>query len=234
MKLFSRSLSNISKSIISQLETNSCSLQCLDLSYCKLNGTAIDALKECIPLINEINIYGNDHLYSKSMELICGSIIKAVKCGKYQLENLILGNCKLDDQQLDCLGDCIPYIKYLDISSNPALTHKAMTRISDSIMSAVVADELILRKLVLDHCDLTDEKVEALQPCIAYITDLDLGWNDNMTFRSITAVSNSIFKAGDKTRIEMLDVQLCYWQAEYQEKEKKATVIRIKNKLYKK
>ena len=182
------------------------------------------------------------------MELICGSIIKAVKCGKYQLEDLILRNCDLDDQQLDCLGDCIPYIKYLDISNNPALTHKAMTRISNSIMSAVATDGLILRKLVLRNCDFTDEKVEALQPCIAYIRDLELGWDDpRMTFRSITAVSNSIFKAGDKTRIEMLDVRRRFrfldyhyrlekkdFEKDFKEKEKKANVIRIKNNLYKK
>ena len=173
------------------------------------------------------------------MELICGSIIKAVECGKYQLEDLILRDCNLDDQQLDCLGDCIPYIKYLDISKNWALSHKAMTKISNSIMSAVATDGLILRKLVLRYCHLTDEKVEALQPCIAHIRDLELGWNDNMTFRSITAVSNSIFKAGDKTRIEMLDVHrhedFYYLQVEEDiEKEKKAIIIRIKNKLYKK
>ena len=239
---FDSSLSNISKSIISKLKTNSCHIQSLNLSYCSLNDTAIEALKECIPLIKEIKLSGN-HLCSKSMELICDSIIKAVKCGKYQLEDLILRNCHLYDQDF-CLGDCIPYIKYLDICNNPALAHTAMTRISNSIMSAVATDELILRKLVLHNCNLSDEKIEALQPCIAYIRDLELGWNDNMTFRSITAVSNSIYKAGDKTRIEMLDMRHridfhCYGLEkkdfdEEKEKERKAVVIRIKKKLFEK
>ena len=219
------SLSNISKSIISKL--NGCHLQCLDLSYCSLDDTSIEALKECIPLIKEIVLSRNKNLCSKSMKFICGSIIKAG--GKNQLERLVLNHCNLLDQELDCLGNCIPYIKYLKISYNPALTHKAMTRISNSIMSAVETDGLILTKLVLHNCDLTDEAIEALQPCIAYIRDLELGWNDNMTFRSITAVSNSIFKAGDKTRIEMLDVN-----RRKDDEEKRATVIRIKNKLYKK
>ena len=55
-KFLSRSLSNISKSIISQLETNSCRLQSLNLSTCRFNDAAIEALKECIPLIKEVKL----------------------------------------------------------------------------------------------------------------------------------------------------------------------------------
>ena len=57
------------------------------------------------------------------------------------------------------------------------MSSQSMTCISDAVMEANIYNKRNLKLLNLRYCNLTDEHIERLQPCIPYLENLVI--NDN-------------------------------------------------------
>ena len=95
---------------------------------------------------------------------------------------LYLRNCFLTDEHIESLQPCIPYLENLIIAVNDKISSQSMKCMSDAVMEAIKINNTSNLKLIdLSQCNLTDEHIESLQPCIPYLEKLNISNNKNMS-----------------------------------------------------
>ena len=71
-----------------------------------------------------------------------------------------------------------------------------MKYISDSITNAIEINNTCRITLIeLSCCNLTDDHIACLQPCITYLEDLDISHNLEMSPQAMKYISDSIMKS---------------------------------------
>ena len=194
----SQAMKCISDSIMKAIEINNiCNLKLIDLCHCNLADEHIESLQPCIPYLENLDISHNFIMSSQAMKCISDSIMKAIEINNIcNLKVINLCYCRLTDEHIESLQPCIPYLENLDISYNSKMSSQAMMYISDSIMKAIEINNTCHLKVIhLRYCNLTDEHIESLQPCIPYLENLDISYNSKMSSQAMMYISDSIMKA---------------------------------------
>ena len=167
----------ISDSIMNEIEiNNTCNLKLINLRYCDLTDEHIQSLHPCIPYLQNLDIGRNCKMSSQAMKNISDSIMNEIEINNTcNLKMINLSNCNLTDGDIEILQPCIPYLQNLDISHNWGMSSVAMRYISDSMMNEIEINNTCNLKLIsLRNCDLTDEHIQSLKPCIPYLENLDI------------------------------------------------------------
>ena len=179
-RMSSQAMKYISNSILKAIEiNNTCNLKLLNLHKCILTDEHIESLQPCIPYLENLDIGHNFRMSSQAMKYISNSILKAIEINNTcNLKLLNLHKCILTDEHIESLQPCIPYLENLDISHNfLRMSSQAMKYISDSIMKAIeINNTCNLNVINFSDCNLTDEHIESLQPCIPYLENLDIDY----------------------------------------------------------
>ena len=179
-EMTSQAMRYVSDSILKAIGiNNTCNLKVINLPDCNLTDEHIESLQPCIPYLQDLDLSINSKMSSQAMKYMSDSILKNIEINNTcQLKFLKLCYCFLIDEHIESLQPCIPYLKNLDISHNFSMSSQAMKYISDFILKASeINNTCNLKVLNFRDCNLTDEHIESLQPCIPYLENLDMGDN---------------------------------------------------------
>ncbi|XP_057309486.1 uncharacterized protein LOC130647588 [Hydractinia symbiolongicarpus] len=209
------SMTYISESILRAVKVNTNKLEVLYLSDCSVGDDHIKQLQPCIPCLKGFLIDENFHvppLTPISMKYISESIIRAVKQNANNLETLDLKWCDLGIDHINQLLPCITALKDLNISGNLV----SARNISECILHAVKNNTNKLENLRLSDCNLDDDGIYQLQPCITHLKSLHISDNCNMTIKSMKNLLESIKKASKENtnKLEKLYLSSCCLNSE--------------------
>ena len=134
--------------------------------------------------LNHLQMLSDSILYSRN-KLDQGNI-------KFRLRN-----CSISDEHIEILQPCIPYLENLSISNTTGeMSSQSMKCISDSVMEAIkINNKINMKSIELVKCNLTDEHIESLKPCIPYLENLIISANENMSSQSMKSISDSVMEA---------------------------------------
>ena len=215
-RISSKSMEYISDVLIRTFETHhSCDLKGLEIRYCHLTDKHLEYLHPCIPYFENLNIGSNREMSSKSMEYICYVIMKNMEINKFcNLKVMEISNCDLTDEHVKCLHNCIPYIENLILSGNGKMSFISMKYISDALMN-VIKEEIDtskackLQRIDLSFCNLTDQHIEYLQPCIPYLENLSISGNTFVSFQGMKYISDALIQVKNSCNLKVLNVSHC-------------------------
>ena len=171
-----------------------CKLQVLNLSYCNLQDEGVIKLSPCITYLKSLNLCGNMDISGASLTQISDIIIQSKTICK--LEVLNLSYCNLHDEDVIKLAPCITYLKKLYLYGNNNLSGASLTLTSDIIIQS--REHCKLEELNLSDCNLHDEDVIKLSPCITYLNKLNLSVNKNLSGASLTQISDVIIQSDEQ------------------------------------
>ena len=119
------------------------------------------------------------------MEYISDSLIRTIE----------IRRCDLTDQHMKSLQQCIPYLETLNIGSNSGMSSKSMEYICNVLVKNMEINKFCnLAFMDISQCDLTDEHIKCLQPCIPYMEHLNISGNSKMSLLSMKYISDAIVK----------------------------------------
>ena len=126
---------------------------------------------------------------------------------------LCLGSCNITDEHIERLQPCIPYLEGLDISDKTRISFKAMECIAASVMRSIeINNTCKLKSLHLRYCNLFNEHIKALQPCIPYLKKRFLNGNSKMSYRAMKYISDSVMTeilTSNTCNLELIDLSYC-------------------------
>lgn len=167
-----------------------------DMRYGKLNNKEISTV---LPLLLSPFITTSHLTFFRTNlndnNIIVESIAQAAKENTIRLQHLGIHDSDLTDDHVKQLKPCIPHLKSLTFVGNYEITPFCMKYISESITQGVERDANKLEELILRSCNLHDDHIKQLQPCISHLEVLDLSNNDEITSLSIKYISESIKQA---------------------------------------
>ena len=186
----------------------------LYISYCDLTDNDVIQLSPCIIYLTELYLSGNRDIGAASMNAISTVITNAKSTSQeVRLNKLNIHNCDITDNDLIQLSPCIIYLTELDLSGNRDIGGAGMKAISTVITNAKsTSQEFRLDKLNISNCDLTDNDVNLLSPCIIYLTELDLSFNKYIGAAAMNAISTVIKHAkvtSQEFRMDKLNISNC-------------------------
>ena len=207
-KISTNALSNFS----SNVSKSDSYLKCLQFDDCNLSDNDIIQLLPCITHIKKLRISINYDITGVAMSAISNVIKSTIEANKEsKLEEIDVSFCGLTDNDVIQLLQCITHIKKLCLEDND-ITGVAMSAISNVIISTIEANqESKLEKIDVTNCELTDNDVIQLLPCITHIKKLRLEDND-ITGVAMSAISNvikSTIEANKESKLEEIDVSFC-------------------------
>ena len=87
----------------------------------------------------------------------------------------------------------------------------SMKCISDSVMEGNIYNKSNLKSLNLRDCNLTDEHIERLQPCIPNLWNLIITGNQEMSSHSMKFISDAVMEANiyNKSNLKSLNLKHC-------------------------
>ena len=148
--------------------------------------------------LNHLQMFSDSALYSRK-KLDQGNI------------NLNLSHCNLTDEHIEMLQPCIPYLENLIISHDREMSSQSMKFISDSVMKANIYNKSNLKSLNIAYCNLTNEHIESLHPCISYLENLIITANKQMSPCSMKCISDAVLVANiyNKSNLKSLNLRSC-------------------------
>ena len=189
-------------------------LQILDISNCDLTNDDVIQLSPCIIYLAELNLCGNDKISDVGMYAI-STVINDAKATsqEFRLQILDISNCDLTNDDVIYLSPCIIYLTRLDLSGNHEISDLGMEAISIVINDAkATSQEFRLQILDISNCDLTNDDVIYLSPCIIYLAELYLSGNDKISdvgMYAISTVINDAKATSQEFRLQILDISNC-------------------------
>lgn len=213
-KMTPTSMNYISESILRAVKVNTNKLEVLCFSMCSLGDDHIKQLQLCITCLKSLRIvqkYPVLQMTPISIKYISESIVRAVEQNTNNLETLDLEGCVLGDDHINQLIPCITALKCLDISCNPLITLVSARNISECILQAVKNNTNKLENLRLSNCNLDDDGIYQLQPCITHLKSLYISDNCKMTIIAMKHLLESITQAGKENtnKLEKLYLSAC-------------------------
>ena len=211
----SQSMIFISDAVIKAIKINDTSnLKLIDLSGCMLTDEHIASLQPCIPYLENLIISDNRMMSHQSMEIISNAVMEAIKTSNSNNLKLInLTWCGLRDEHIESLQACIPYLENLIMKSNRRMSSQSMRFISNAVMEAIKINNTSNLKLIdLSWCNLTDEHIESLQPCIPYLENLIIPDNNNMSSKAMNFISDAVMesiKINNTSNLKILYLSWC-------------------------
>ena len=111
------------------------------------------------------------------------------------LKRLILRHSDLTDDHIFQLVPCIPYLQYLDLSFNENITSQGYEALANKIKQSAIENQNSLKELSLTRCDLTDDDIFTLLPCIPFLQKVDISFNKNITSQGYNILETTIKEA---------------------------------------
>ena len=185
-----------------------------DLSNCNLTDLHIKHLQPYIPSIQKLELQGNSKMSAESMKYITDVLMPSIEeNNKYNLDVINISYCDLTDQHIEYLQPYIPYLKSLNISGNNRMSSKSMRYMSDVLLKAIKIHSCCnLKELYIAECDLTDQHIEYLQPCIPYLESLIISMNGKMSSKSMQYISDVLvrtFETHHSCDLKGLEIRNC-------------------------
>ena len=186
----------------------------LDISRCDLTDNAIVELSPCIIYLTELSLRANTNISAVGIKAISTAINNTkATLEQFRLDRLDLSCCDLTDNAIVELSSCIIYLTELNLGANTNISAVGIKAISTVINNTkATSQEVRLDKLDLFNCDLTDNAIVELSPCIVYLTELYLSFNKNISavgIKSISTVINNTKAASQEFRLDKLDLYSC-------------------------
>ena len=218
-KMSSKSMQYISDVLVRTFETHhSCDLKALEIRNCDLTDKHIEYLHPCIPYLENLNIGSNREMSSQSMEYICNVIVKNMEINKFCNQKVMdISHCDLTDEHVKCLHNCIPYMENLIMSGNSKMSFISMKYISDALMKLIkeeidISKACKLQRIDISYCDLTDQHIEYLQPCIPYLENLSISGNMFVSLQGMKYISDALMQrieVNNSCNLKVIDVSHC-------------------------
>ena len=146
------------------------------------------------------------------LKMFSDSILIDPKRDKRNIK-LALRRCSLTDDHIKSLQPCIPYLENLIITHNSKMSPQSMRFISDAVMEAIKINNTINLKLInLAWCNIRDEHIECLQPCIPYLENLIINGNQEISSQSMRFISDAVMEANkskNKSNLKLLELSYC-------------------------
>ena len=186
----------------------------LDISDCYLTDNDVIQLSPCIIYLTELDLCSNGDIGAAGMNAI-STVIKSTKATsqEFRLDKLYISDCDLTDTDVIQLSPCIIFLTELDLCRNGDIGAAGMNAISTVIKSTkATSQEFRLEKLYISDCDLTDNDVIQLSPCIIYLTELGLSNNRDIGAAGMNAISTVINNAkatSQEFRMDKLYISNC-------------------------
>ena len=186
----------------------------LDISYCDLTDNAIVELSPCIVYLTELNLSVNESLGAVGIKAI-STVINNTKAisQEFRLDKLFLFDCDLTDNAILELSPCIIYLTKLYLGTNANISAVGIKAISTVINNTkTTSQEFRLDKLDISYCNLTDNDIVELSPCIIYLSELNLSGNENLSavgMKAISTVINNTKATSQEFRLDKLDISYC-------------------------
>ena len=171
--------------------TGHCILEELCIANCKVTDEDVIKLSPCIVYLKKLSLREKKNISGASLTQMSDVIIQSK--GHCKLEVLDLSYCNLHDEDVIKLSPCITYLKELNLGGNENLSGASLTQMSDVIIQS--KGHCKLEKLNLSYCNLHDEDVIKLSPCITYLKNLCLHGNKNLSGASLTQMSDVIIQS---------------------------------------
>ena len=206
------SMKCISDAVMEAIKINNkINLKLIDLATCNLTNQHIKCLQPCIPYLENLIITGNKQISPYSMKCISDAVMEENIYSKSNLKSLNLKDCNLFDKHIESLQPCIPYLENLIITGNCKMSSQSMKIISDAVMETNIYNKSNLKSLNLKDCNLTDEHIEKLQPCIPYLKNLIITGKCGMSSQSMKYINDAVMEAiSDKTNnLKLIEVSYC-------------------------
>ena len=119
----------------------------------------------------------------------------------------------ITDKHIECLQPCIAYLTEINISFRGLISPISMKYISNAVISKVDTDgRQSLKTIDISGCDLTDQHIEYLQPCIPYLEKLNIASNKLISPISMKHINDAIIKMIEMNNIynlKTIDVSGC-------------------------
>ena len=186
----------------------------LNISSCNLTDNAIVELSPCIIYLTELNLGANKNISAVGIKAI-STVINNTKATsqEFRLDKLNISSCNLTDNAIVELSPCIIYLTELNLGANKNISAVGIKAISTVINNTkATSQEFRLDKLHIYSCDLTDNDITELSPCIVYLTELNLSYNKNISaigIKAISTVINNTKATSQEFRLDKLDLSFC-------------------------
>ena len=186
----------------------------LQFYNCDLSDNDVIKLLPCITHIKTLHLPVNFDITGVALSAISNIIKSTIETNQEsKLEEIDVSGCKLTDNDVIKLLPCITHIKKICLSYNRDITGVAMSAISNVIKSTIETNqELKLEEIDVSGCNLTDNDVIKLLPCITHIKKLCLSFNFDITGVAMSPISNfikSTIEANQESKLGEIDVSFC-------------------------
>ena len=181
------------------------SLQKLSLWNYGITSDELTALSEALPLINEVDLSGNNQIgmqgYSEFAKAIVKADKEAAQKGKYiNLQKLRLYNCGITTEELIALSPALAFINEVHLSLNKQMGTQGYSGLVKAIVKANEeasrkGRNLNLQKLRFLDCGVTTDELTALSPGLPFINEVDLSRNKQMGRQGYSELVKNIVKS---------------------------------------
>ena len=171
-----------------------CSLQTLYFTECNLANGVFEALQKVIPMLKkEFILFFMPPCNGHALKCISDSIMKYVsENGACQLQKLAINDCLVTD-----FSELMPGIKYLEeinLSGN-AVSENDLILIADTLREVKDKSDIEpynFKSLVLENCQLNDDKIINLKGSVKYLESLSISANPRVTIKTYQWLSDEI------------------------------------------
>ena len=197
----------------------------LDFSNSDIGDLHIKRFQPLFTCLEKLDLRGNSKMSSQSMKYISDVLMQSIEENKKcNLKVINIGYCDLTDEHINCLQPCIPYMEHLNISGNSKMSFLSMKYISDALVKVSQICETskpndteiskICNMKVIDmgFCELTDQHIEYLQPCIPYLEKLTISGNKLLTSQGMKYISHTIMQSirvNNRCNMKEINVSHC-------------------------
>ena len=179
----------------------------LDFSNLNIGDLHIKRLQPLFPNLEELHLRGNSEMTSQSMKYISDVLMQSIEENKKcNLKVFNISYCDLTDEHIEYLQPCIPYMEHLNISGNSKMSFLSVKYISDALVKIIKISETCkpndtdiskickMKEIDIDFCELTDQHIEYLQPCIPYLEKLTISGNKFLSSQGMKYISDAIMQ----------------------------------------
>ena len=168
----------------------------LDFSNDDIGDIHIKRLEPLFPYLEKLDLRGKSGMTSRAMKYISDVLMQSIEENKKcNLKVINIGSCNILDHHIQLLQPLFPYIEKLDLRGNSNMTSRAMKYVSDVLMQSNEENKKCnLKEINIGYCDLTDEHIEYLQPCIPYLEKLTISGNKFLSSQGMKYISDAIIE----------------------------------------
>ncbi|XP_057309707.1 uncharacterized protein LOC130647763 [Hydractinia symbiolongicarpus] len=174
----------------------------LILYECNLQDFHLKVIQQIVPYIKNLNISHNTCISVSGWKSFTDALLTF---GLNRLEHINFEECDINDEDLTSLCPLIARIKSAILNYNKEITPLGLKFLSQVCQQSA---PLLLERLELIACDLTDDHLKSISDVIPSLNYLTLCGNSRITSEGLRCISDAISNTGSY-QLESLDIRCC-------------------------